>query len=297
VSFLALTVGNAMTREVVSVSPDQSVEEAARIMARLGISSLVVCRGEELRGIITERDVTARVVALGASPADVKVSDVMSTSLVTVTQDAPLVEATRLMLENRIKKLPVVDSERRLLGILSITDSARLQPRAQEPEADASFWGGLLARPEGQRLELKSTLRWDLNRRCVNPDLEQVVLKTVCAFLNTDGGDLVIGVGDDRHVVGLERDYETLKIKSRDGFENRVTTLVAAGVGDGFLKRVFVGFSRLEGLDVCRVRIDAATEPAFVRDGDRESFYVRAGNSSRPFGLRDATRYIRERWR
>jgi CBS-domain-containing membrane protein len=286
-----------MTREVVSVSPDASVEEAARIMARLGISSLVVSRGDELLGIITERDVTTRVVARGASPGEVRIGDVMSTSLVTVTPDAPLEDATRVMLDNRIKKLPVVDAERRLLGILSITDSARHRPAAPEAAPEEAFWREILTRPEGQQLELKSTLRWDLQRGCVNPDLEAVVAKTVCAFLNAEGGDLVIGLSDNRDVVGLEKDYETLKNRSRDGFENRLTTLLGATLGSSFLKLVSVSFTEIAGRDLCRVRVAPATEPAFMRDGDRESFFVRAGNSSRPFGLRDATRYIRERWR
>jgi CBS domain-containing protein len=294
---VATLVEEAMTREVVSVSPDANVEEAARIMARLGISSLVVSRGDELLGIITERDVTTRVVAAGALPGEVRIGDVMSKSLLTVPPDAPLEDATRVMLENRIKKLPVVDESRRLLGILSITDSARHRAAEAEETPNDAFWREILTRPEGQQLELKSTLRWDLQRCCVNPDLEQVVAKTVAAFLNAEGGDLVIGLSDDRVVVGLEKDYETLKNRSRDGFENRLTTLLGSALGSSFLKLVSVSFSEIGGRDLCRVHVAAATEPAFLKDGDRESFFVRAGNSSRPFGLRDATRYIRERWR
>ncbi len=296
-----------MIRDVVSITPGESVEEAARIMTEHGISSLIVTSNEELHGIITEKDILERVVAKGLRPAEARVIDVMSPSLITITPDTPLEEANRIMVEKKIKKLPVVEAEgHTLLGILSVTDFARLQPRLIEAakkrgrdgqEGDVVFCEGLLKMDEGQHLEFKSTLRYDLTKRCVNPDLEQVILKTICAFMNADGGDLVIGISDDRRVLGLCPDYQTLRLPSRDGFENKLIGLVSAKIGDSFLRFVKVSFPIVDGVEVCRVKVSPSAEPVFLRDGGQEMFFVRTGNNSRPFSLSDTTKYVMERWR
>ena len=296
-----------MIRDVVSISPDESVEDAARIMAEHGISSLIVTSNGELHGIITEKDILSRVVAKGLRPAEARVIDVMSPSLITITPETPLEEANRIMVERKIKKLPVIESEgHRLLGILSVTDFARLQPRLldaakkkgrERNEEDSVFCTGLLKTDEGQHLEFKSTLRYDIVKKCVNPELEQVILKTICAFMNADGGDLVIGISDDRNALGLCLDYQTLRVPSRDGFENKLIGLVSAKIGDSFLRFVKVSFPIVDGVEVCRVKVSPSTEPVFLRDSGQEMFFVRTGNNSRPFSLSDTTKYVMERWR
>jgi Schlafen, AlbA_2 len=76
------------------------------------------------------------------------------------------------------------------------------------------------AREESQTIEFKSTLRWDSESQKANKELERAVVKTIAAFLNTDGGVLLIGVDDEKKVLGLEGDYKTLPEKpNKDGFE------------------------------------------------------------------------------
>jgi len=288
-----------MIREVVSIEPGKSVAEAVAIMAELNISSIVVATHGTLHGIITEKDVLTRVVAKGANPADTRVIDIMSPTLITVTPDTPLEDANRLMVEKKIKKLPVVESgSNHLLGILSVTDFARLQPRlieeAKKTPADNQC---LLKMDEGQHLEFKSTLRYDLAKKCVNPDLEQVILKTITAFMNADGGELIIGVSDDKKPLGLRDDYQTLRVQNRDGFENKLISLLSAKLGDSFLRFIKISFPIVEGVEVCRVAVTPSTEPVFMTENGQEHFYVRTGNNSRPFSLSDTTRYVMERWR
>jgi CBS-domain-containing membrane protein len=290
-----------MIRQVVSIEPGKSVGEAVAIMTEHNISSLIVATEGTLHGIITEKDVLTRVVAKGANPADTRVIDIMSPTLITVTPDTPLEDANRLMVEKRIKKLPVVEpSSNHLLGILSATDFARLQPRmieeakkAAQPASDTFIH----RMDEGQHLEFKATLRYDLAKKCVNPDLEQVILKTVTAFMNADGGDLVIGISDDKKPLGLKEDYQTLRVPSRDGFENKLISLISAKVGDSFLRFVKIAFPIVEGVEVCKISIAPSTEPVFMTENGQEHFYVRTGNNSRPFSLSDTTRYVMERWR
>ena len=78
----------------------------------------------------------------------------------------------------------------------------------------------LLAQNEHDRLEFKSSLRFDYKNGQANRDVEKATMKTVAAFLNSKGGHLVLGVNDSRMPLGLENDYQTLQRKDMDGFEN-----------------------------------------------------------------------------
>jgi len=126
-----LTVNDVMTERVITTTIDESVKNAARAMAKFGISSLLVFSEEGLRGIVTERDIVTRVVCAGLDPSDVPVCDVMSEPVIVVSPDTLLERAVELMLMNQIKKLPVleqIEEDFNVLGILSLVDVARLHP-------------------------------------------------------------------------------------------------------------------------------------------------------------------------
>lgn len=126
-----LTVNDVMTERVITTTIDESVKNAARAMAKFGISSLLVFSEEGLRGIVTERDIVTRVVCAGLDPSDVPVCDVMSEPVIVVSPDTLLERAVELMLMNHIKKLPVLEQtedDYNVLGILSLVDVARLHP-------------------------------------------------------------------------------------------------------------------------------------------------------------------------
>ena len=126
-----LTVNDVMTERVITTDINESVKNAARAMAKFGISSLLVFSEEGLRGIVTERDIVTRVVCAGLDPSEVPVCDVMSEPVIVVSPDTMLERAVELMLMNQIKKLPVLeqtDDDYNVLGILSLVDVARLHP-------------------------------------------------------------------------------------------------------------------------------------------------------------------------
>ena len=117
-----MIVKEVMNRNVKTVRPEDTVKDAAKIMNEHRIGSLVVVSGTgEVVGILTERDILADVVATGKSADEVKVSDIMTPNIVTITPDKTLEEAADIMTENKIKKLPVV-YEGRLIGIITATD-------------------------------------------------------------------------------------------------------------------------------------------------------------------------------
>ena len=116
-------IKDIMTKNVVSISRDSSVFDAAELMCSSQLGCLVVVDGEAPVGIVTERDIVRRVVAKRL-PLDTKVSEVMSKSLITVDPDASLKEAARLMSSHMIRRLPV-SKDNRLVGIVVAADFVR----------------------------------------------------------------------------------------------------------------------------------------------------------------------------
>jgi CBS domain-containing protein len=300
---VTLVVEEAMIKDVFTIEVDASILSAIDIMAEKNLSSLLVTNGGALVGIITEKDIIKRVYKTKLDSSSTKVLEIMSNQLVTVVPETTVSEANKIMIENKIKKLPVVDSkDRRLVGLLSLSDLAKIQPKILEREIalekmkNSNQRINMLCLEESQQLEFKSTLRWDLQKKCVNPLLEKANLKSICAFLNSDGGELVIGISDDHEVIGLDHDYKTCKNQNRDGFENKLTSLIQTMIGVTFTKNVKPSFFILDGKEICKIKIDPGGEPAFLHENGQEQFYVRTGNSSRPFSLSETVKYVKTRW-
>ena len=93
----------------------------------------------------------------------------------------------------------------------------------------------LINEGESGELEFKSSLRWDLSERIVNKKLEDVAMKTVAAFANSEGGILLIGVADDGQVLGLESDYHSLSEADRDKFELHLRNLLNKHCGTSYV--------------------------------------------------------------
>jgi hypothetical protein len=148
---------------------------------------------------------------------------------------------------------------------------------------------------ESDQVEFKSSLRFDYHQNSINKNLEEVVVKSIAGFLNTNGGTLLIGVDDAGNVLGLEQDYLSLKKKNRDGFELRIYQLVTNDIGIEFCSLVEIDFYDLDGKDVCTLRIKAAESPAYVHGNKKTAFYIRAGNSTKPLTIQEAVKYIKLR--
>ena len=118
-----MKVNAAMTRDVRLVKPDQSIRDAAKLMAEIDAGAIPVTENERLVGMITDRDITIRAVAQGKSP-ETKIRDVMSDGILYCFDDQELDEVERNMGENQVRRLPVVDRDKRLVGILSLGDLA-----------------------------------------------------------------------------------------------------------------------------------------------------------------------------
>lgn len=140
-----MKVREAMTRDVRLARPDQSIREIARLMAELDIGAVPVEENDRLVGMITDRDIAVRAVAEGRGP-DTKVSDVMSRDIKYCYEDQSIDEVTRNMADIRVRRLPVVNRDKRLVGILSLGDLA-IDATAQDEAGEAL---GGISRPGGQ---------------------------------------------------------------------------------------------------------------------------------------------------
>src|SRR4051812_11140698 len=116
-----MRVAQAMTRGVFIVSPEETIQEAAMTMAGIDAGVLPVGSGDRLVGMITDRDIAIRAVAEGKGP-DVKVGDIMTTEIKYCFDDDEVEDVTRNMGDIQVRRLPVLNREKRLVGILSLAD-------------------------------------------------------------------------------------------------------------------------------------------------------------------------------
>ncbi|MBU0586080.1 CBS domain-containing protein [Candidatus Micrarchaeota archaeon] len=123
-----LKVGDIMTKKVIVIDRERAMVDAAKMMKRCNLGSIVVVNGGAAVGIITERDIVHKVVAMGKKPDALKVTDVMSKPLRVIKPTATLEEAAKAMKKNKIKRLPVINDKNELIGILSEGDLSRLLP-------------------------------------------------------------------------------------------------------------------------------------------------------------------------
>ncbi len=129
-----MKVREAMTQDVRLTSPDQTICDAAKIMAQIDAGALPVEQDDRLVGVITDRDIAVRAVAKGKSP-DTKVRDVMSREVLYCYDDQDLDAVIRNMGAVKVRRLPVVDRDKRLVGIVSFGDLARHHEATMEERA------------------------------------------------------------------------------------------------------------------------------------------------------------------
>jgi len=120
-----IKVRDVMMSAINVIDADRTVREACIMMDRLGVGSLLVEKGGKLIGIVTERDFVVRVLATGLDHSKTKVGEVMSYPVIAVSPDSPIEEAVALMLSHGFRRLPVVDLDGKLLGMVTLSEAAK----------------------------------------------------------------------------------------------------------------------------------------------------------------------------
>lgn len=155
----------------------------------------------------------------------------------------------------------------------------------------------LIEQGESNFMEFKSSYRFDLRQNNVNKVLEAVVMKTLAGFMNSGGGTLLLGVSDEGTILGLENDYQTLKRKDKDGFEQLITSSVSDKLGTAACKFIRLIFHSHNQMEVCRIIVERAGFPIYVKDGNIKKFYVRTGSGTREMDIQEAINYIKDNWK
>ncbi|MCF8367363.1 MAG: ATP-binding protein [Bacteroidales bacterium] len=152
----------------------------------------------------------------------------------------------------------------------------------------------LISRGEGDDLEFKSTFRWDIRQNKKNPAIEHASLKTMAAFLNSNGGDLLIGVEDDGNILGVESDG----FPNDDKFLLNLWSLIKSSMGQEISPYLKTTLEKFGDRTVCRVHCLQSPKPVFLRQkGFDESFYIRIGPSTGSLEISEALKYIAEHFK
>lgn len=120
-------VADIMSTRVQVAEPQQSLRAAAQLMKQFDIGALPVCDGRRLLGMVTDRDLAVRAVALGLAPDSACVSDVMTPDVEYCTEDQDTQDVMRQMADKQLRRLPVLDAGNKLVGIVSLGDLATRQ--------------------------------------------------------------------------------------------------------------------------------------------------------------------------
>ncbi len=113
-----------MTIDVHVIQPDCNLQEAAQKMKKLNVGALPICDGKKLLGIVTDRDITLRAVASGCDIQNTKAREIMSSPIVYCFEDQDIEEVSRIMEVKQIRRLVVLNKEKKLVGIVSLGDVA-----------------------------------------------------------------------------------------------------------------------------------------------------------------------------
>lgn len=153
----------------------------------------------------------------------------------------------------------------------------------------------LIEEGEGQHLEFKSTFKTDTKDKGIPTRvIEYQCIKAINSFLNSEeGGKLLIGVGDEGDIYGLEEDYQNYsKDDKQEPFKREIMDKISKYMDDKFNDFVDISFFTIEGKDVCMVKVEHSDNPAFLKFEGDEKFYVRSGNRTIPKSPSEQVEYI-----
>jgi predicted HTH transcriptional regulator len=129
----------------------------------------------------------------------------------------------------------------------------------------------------------------------MNKALEKVVARTIAAFMNSQGGTLIIGVSDEGEARGLEADFETLHQRpNADGWEQHFRNVLNNHLSKPVAALVGLSFSEFQGKTVAVVRAERSINPAFLTDGPTTEFHVRSGNTTHTLNVQETADYIHQ---
>lgn len=194
----------------------------------------------------------------------------------------------------KVERFPDFLEARREIMTRKLNEFVKALVSEPEPQRERPF-RELISLGEGPNLEFKSTLQWDVIQNQSNKHLRHSVLKTITAFLNTEGGTLLIGVDEGGGIYGLETDLGMLD-GSLDRFGQLISSLISDYLSPGLTPLIKIRFEELDGKKVCVVDVGKSSEPVFLKGERGKEFYVRVGNTTRPLDPEQTVSFISSNW-
>lgn len=172
---------------------------------------------------------------------------------------------------------------------------ATYQEFAHEP--DDLVIAELIAKGENDKVEFKVAACWNTYHKIPDIKMRENIIKAVAAFMNKDGGTVLLGVADDSTIVGLEDDYTAAhtqpKMRNRNGYQQFLSNVLVDAIGKECTGLYNISFHTIRGKDVCSITVAPAPQPVYVHDSE---FYVRNGNGKQELKMKQAHAYIKQHW-
>lgn len=182
------------------------------------------------------------------------------------------------------------DSEKKLEDEMRKVFAKIKQNKITKVETDVE---NLLKKEENNTLEFKSSMLWDYKLNQVNKKLYEPILKTIVAFMNTNGGTLFVGIDDNHNIIGLENDFKCLGTRNNwDGWEQTLVNHINEKIGKEYHE--FIRIERIEYRDksIAKIVVKPSNKPVFLYPKTNPEFYIRAGNTSQLLNNIETLNYI-----
>ena len=151
----------------------------------------------------------------------------------------------------------------------------------------------LIKSGESDKLEFKSTLRTNLHTNEVDKKIEHNVLKTISAFLNSNGGTLLIGVSDNGEIIGIEKD----NFQSNDKFHLHLINLIKQKIGKRYISLIDLQMGKIGDKKIAKIECNKSKKSVFLKEGKEEEFYIRAGPSTTELKASGLIDYINKKFK
>lgn len=155
---------------------------------------------------------------------------------------------------------------------------------------------------ESKKIEFKSTLRVNMHTNSPDPKMELSCMKTIAGFLNTNGGTLLIGVSDDKSILGLEADFNSFSKKDDllDEFQKHLDNKIETYFGNSIFSKIKLFFPEIDGKTICRIDVERSQKDPIllnnVTNGKKQEFYIRRSASTISLNLGDSIKYKESHW-
>jgi len=194
----------------------------------------------------------------------------------------------------RQRRVWIADEMNKFLETLRLHEG---DSNVESQESNDINWEDIFRNKEDNFTEFKSSLRFCFREQKYMNHIEHAVLKTINAFLNGEGGMLLIGVDDDGNVLGLNEDLKLMGNKGKDGLLLHFDNIIINTLGKEQKNDIIIRYEEYKGQEFIFVEVSQSNKPIFMKVNGKEEFYVRHAASSRPYSMSEATHYIDKHWK